>query len=78
MADGPGVYMEGQSMKISSYRGKRKITCLLVLALTSQLAISCGAKDSDSMTQTMEQVKASETEPLAEESPVIEVKESDR
>ena len=78
MADGPGVYMEGQSMKISSYGGKRKITCLLVLALASQLAVSCSAKDSDSMTQTMEQVKASETEPLAEESPVIEVKESDR
>ncbi len=64
-------------MKIPSYRGKRKITCLLVLALTSQLAISCGAKDSDSMTQAMEQVKAAETKPRAEESPVIEVKESD-
>ena len=66
-------------MKISSYRGKRKTAwLLLVLALASQLAVSCSAKDSDSMTQTMEQVKASETEPLAEESPVIEVKESDR
>ena len=68
MADGPGVYMEGQSMKISSYGGKRKITCLLVLALASQLAVSCGAKDGEVMTQAMEQVKASETEPRAEES----------
>ena len=77
MADGLGVYMEGQSMKISSYGGKRKITCLLVLALASQLTVSCGAKDSESMTQAVEQVKAAETEPRAEESPVIEVKESD-
>ena len=65
-------------MKISSYTGKRKITCLLVLALTSQLAVSCGAKDSESMTQVVEQVKTVETESTAEESPVIEVKEIDR
>ena len=42
MADGPGVYEEGQSMKISSYRGKRKTAwLLLVLALTSQNMVSC-------------------------------------
>ena len=69
---------EGRNMRALFGKRKRKITwLLLVLALTSQLAISCGAKDSDSMTQAMEQVKASETEPRAEESPVIEVKESD-
>ena len=79
MADGLGVYMEGQSMKISSYGGKRKITCLLVLALASQLAVSCSAKDSESITQAAEQAKAvAETEPMSEESPVIEVTESDR
>ena len=78
MADGSGVYVEGQSMKISSYRGKRKITCLLALALTSQFTVSCGAKDSESMTQVVEQVKTAETESTAEESPVIEVKEIDR
>ncbi len=65
-------------MKISSYRRKRKITCLLVLALTSQLAVSCSAKGSGGMTQAAEQAKAAETEPMSEESPVIEVTESDR
>ena len=60
---------EGRNMRALFGKRKRKITwLLLVLALTSQLAISCGAKDSDSMTQAMEQVKASETEPRAEES----------
>ena len=66
-------------MKISSYGGKRKITCLLALALTSQLAVSCSAKGSGGMTQAAEQAKAvAETEPMSEESPVIEVTESDR
>ena len=72
-------YVERQSMKISSYGGKRKITCLLVLALASQFAVSCSAKGSKGMTQAAEQAKAAaETEPVAEESPVIEVTESDR
>ena len=65
-------------MKISAYRGKRKITCLLALVLTSQLAVSCSAKGNEGMTQAAEQVKAAETETLAEESPVIEITESDR
>ena len=77
-ADGFGVHVEGQSMKISSYKGKGKtVWFLLVLAFISQSAVSCGAKDGESMTQAAEQVKAAETEPAIEESPVIEVKESD-
>lgn len=77
IADGLDVYVEGQSMKISSYRGKRKITCLLVLALASQLAVSCSAKDGKGMTQAAEQAKAAETETMSEENPIIEVTESD-
>lgn len=65
-------------MKISPCGGKRKITCLLVLALASQLAVSCSAKDGKGMTQAAEQAKAAETETLAGESPVIEVTEIDR
>ena len=79
MADGPGVYEDFLCFFISSYRGKRKTAwLLLVLALTSQNMVSCGAKDSEGMTQMVGKVKAAETEPRAEESPVIEVKESDR
>lgn len=66
-------------MKISLYRGKGKITwLLLVLALTSQTAVSCtGNSESAVQTPVAKQEKASETESAKEEEPVIIVQKDD-